>query len=522
MDGDAVMRVPCLTLLYHPDLARVGQRAVLDELMRNQTVQISRLEPLFAHPSSAGTDTAARGPIADPYVSASKPVRLTARWPQGIELAADKGSRLLVRGEALVGAHTIPLSDLQRGIVLVLARRVIVLLHQIDILQERADSMDLVGASDAIEGVRRSIARVADLDIPVLIRGESGVGKEHVARAIHEKSARADKPYMAVNMAAINKETAVAELFGHAKGAFTGATSRRAGLFEQCDGGALFLDEIADTPDAVQPMLLRVLQSGEIQPLGAPSLRVDVRIIAATDADLEAARERGAFRSALLHRLAGYAIQVPPLRERRDDIARLLCHFLRGELDRVGELERLAPPEGADRPWFPAKLMAQMVEYHWRDGNVRQLANAVRQLVVSNRGAEALRVDRAISELLTDAPTSPSDRMARPATTPSGDAEPKEANERARPEDIGEDQLVAVLLANKFAIRPTAAALGIAASTLYALIEKSKVLRKAKDLTKDELIECQRELDGDQDAMAEHLMVSKRALRMRLKELGLL
>jgi two-component system nitrogen regulation response regulator GlnG len=393
---------PCLTVLYHPDLRRVGERVILDDLMQNKVVELSRVAPAFAHPGSERPNR--RMPIADPYVSAHKPVRMWFRAPGRLEMAPSPGARATLAGKPFDSRRILSTAALQRGLVLTLARRVVLLLHAVDATLSPGEPLDLVGHSDAIETLRRAILRVADLDLPVLIRGESGAGKEHVAHAIHLHSGRAGNRYITVNMAAIHTETAVSELFGHVKGSFTGAQGSHDGLFQQADGGTLFLDEIGDTPGAIQPMLLRVLDSGEILPLGGDSQRVDARIIAATDADLEAAREQGRFRSALLHRLAAYVLWVPPLRARRDDIPRLTLHFLRKELARTGELHRLDPPSTRQPLWFPPALMVRLVEHHWTGGNVRHLANVVRQLVVSNRGADTLALDQRMADALAREP----------------------------------------------------------------------------------------------------------------------
>src|SRR6185436_13729067 len=185
------------------------------------------------------------------------------------------------------------------------------------------------------------------------LRGETGTGKELLARAIHQASSRRAAPYFALNMAAIPASLAAAELFGAAKGAFTGADRRRVGYFGRAQGGTLFLDEIGELPADLQPLLLRVLENGEIQPVGGEeTLRVDVRILAATDANLESAIEEGRFRAPLFHRLSGYELRLPSLRERRDDIGRLFIHFLRQELAALGEADRLADPGPEGRPWL--------------------------------------------------------------------------------------------------------------------------------------------------------------------------
>ena len=249
------------------------------------------------------------------------------------------------------------------------------------------DRFGLIGDSAAVAQVRADIRRVADLEVAVLLRGETGTGKELVARAIHRSSARRSRPYLAVNMGAIPPALAAAELFGAARGAFTGADQRRAGYFSQAHGGTLFLDEIGETPAEVQALLLRALETGEVQPLGAEApRRVDVRVLAATDADLEASIAAGRFRAPLLHRLNGYEIRLPALRERREDFGQLFFAFLRQELEAMGEGERLEDPGPRGTPWLPAPVVARLAAADW-PGNVRQLRNVARQIAIGNRGA---------------------------------------------------------------------------------------------------------------------------------------
>jgi two-component system response regulator HydG len=222
----------------------------------------------------------------------------------------------------------------------------------------------LVGASAAMRKLRASLERLGDQDVPILIQGESGTGKELVARALHDRGARRRKRFVALNCGAIPESLIDSELFGHTKGAFTGATTDRAGVFVEADGGTLFLDEIGDMPLAVQARLLRVLQESEVRPVGGNGTRkVDVRVIAATHVDLTMAVEQGRFRQDLFYRLNVVVLRVPPLRERLDDLPLLAAHFLR--------------KHGGDKPptLHPATLEA-MTTYTW-PGNVRELENAV-------------------------------------------------------------------------------------------------------------------------------------------------
>ncbi|WP_188236445.1 sigma-54-dependent transcriptional regulator [Sphingopyxis sp. LK2115] len=237
-----------------------------------------------------------------------------------------------------------------------------------------ADSHGLVGRAPAMQAVYRTIARLATNDLAVLILGESGTGKEVVARAIHATGLRRAGPFVAINMAAIPRELIEAELFGHEKGAFTGAHSRNAGRFEQAAGGTLFLDEIGDMPLEAQTRLLRVLQSNEYSTVGGSQpLRADVRVIAATHRDMRALVADGRFREDLFYRLNVIPVTLPPLRDRRSDIAALVRHFV--EVGRGSGLP--------DRQFAPEAM--QWLERHDWPGNVRELGNVVQRLAVLSR-----------------------------------------------------------------------------------------------------------------------------------------
>jgi two-component system nitrogen regulation response regulator GlnG len=304
--GDGAPRRPVLVLAHHPRLARAGERIELAE----RVTAVSRLAPSLIGPG--GQDT---GPLDDPYVSRQPFV--VRRLDRGIELENAHGLELVVGGAALApGAiRRVPYEDLDRGVDLVVAGRVLLWLMQ-GAPPEPGD-LGLAGASAAIRALRAEIRDAAAQHGPVLVGGETGAGKELVARALHAAGPRAGGPFIAVNVAAIPAAVAAAELFGHEKGAFTGAGERRAGYFERAAGGVLLLDEIGELPEAIQPLLLRALESGEIQPVGGQPRRVDVRVVAATDADLPAAVAAGRFRGPLYYRLAGTAIRVSAARPRR-------------------------------------------------------------------------------------------------------------------------------------------------------------------------------------------------------------
>jgi DNA-binding NtrC family response regulator len=233
----------------------------------------------------------------------------------------------------------------------------------------------LIGRTAPMLEVYKQVAHAADSSAPVLIVGESGVGKELVARAIHDHSERAREPFVAINCSAIADTLLESELFGHQRGAFTGAVADHKGVFEQAGKGTVLLDEIGDTTPALQVRLLRVLEEGEVRPVGGTrSLKVSPRVIAATNVPLEQAVADGRFRQDLYYRLSVVVIRVPPLRERRADIPLLIGSFLDAACQRAGRKAVLS-----------AAALEALMRHDW-PGNVRELRNAIERLVVSSRG----------------------------------------------------------------------------------------------------------------------------------------
>jgi two-component system nitrogen regulation response regulator GlnG len=242
---------------------------------------------------------------------------------------------------------------------------------------------EIIGAAPAMQEVFRAIGRLSRANMTVLINGESGTGKELVAHALHRHSPRADKPFIALNMAAMPRDLLESELFGHERGAFTGAQTLRRGRFEQADGGTLFLDEIGDMPAELQTRLLRVLADGEFYRVGGHSpIKVDVRIVAATHQNLEQRVQSGSFREDLFHRLNVIRIHIPPLRERREDIPVLLQHFLMLAAQELTIKPKTLHPDAA----------AYLCTLSW-PGNVRQLENICRWLMVMTIGETILPAD---------------------------------------------------------------------------------------------------------------------------------
>ena len=310
----------------------------------------------------------------------------------------------------------------------------------------RSDRDAIVGDSPALRRVLALAAQVAPTDSTVLIQGETGTGKELVARAIHDRSPRRERPLVRINCAALPRDLVESELFGHEKGAFTGAVQQRRGRFELADGGTLLLDEVGELPLEAQAKLLRVLQEHEFERVGgARSLRADVRVIAATNRDLQAQVAAGGFRSDLYYRLNVFPIAMPPLRERRDDIPRLVQHFATKAARKLGKtLEGIAPA-----------FIEQASAYDW-PGNIRELENLIERAMIMSDGT---RLDA--TELFSKA--SPSDK-ASPA-----------AQADATLEEIERAHIRRVLERTRWAIegeRGAARLLGLNPSTLRGRLRK--------------------------------------------------
>ena len=256
---------------------------------------------------------------------------------------------------------------------------------------------EIIGRSPAMKKVLGKVEQVAATDATVLILGETGTGKELIARAIHNLSPRANRPLVKVNCAALPANLIESELFGHEKGAFTGATARKAGRFELADGGTIFLDEIGDLPLELQAKMLRVLQEGDFERIGGTkTLHVDVRVIAATNRDLEKLIEEKQFREDLYYRLNVFPLSLPPLRERPGDTALLVRHFI----------EKYSKKLGKEIDTMPQKVMAALQAYDW-PGNVRELENIIERALILARGATLRLDDLLINSRKSTTPTAP-------------------------------------------------------------------------------------------------------------------
>jgi len=321
----------------------------------------------------------------------------------------------------------------------------------------------IVGRSPNMRRVFDTIAKVADADVTVLIRGESGTGKELVANALHYRSPRRGKAMVKMNCAALSRELVESELFGYERGAFTGAITRREGKFEAADGGTLFLDEVGDMPLETQAKFLRALQEREIERVGGnQSLKVDVRVLAATNQDLEGAVRAGRFREDLYYRLRVVEIAIPPLAERREDIPLLIDRFLRDAAERFNRPIKTLTPSA----------MRACMEHHWK-GNVRELRSAVEQALLLAPGEEI---------------------------------------------DVGDLRHVSPADATPVELAPRAATVGLTPSTVSFRDAKAAVV---ESFERDFLITALRRHGGNISKAAEEIGMYRQNLQQKLRELGI-
>ncbi len=502
-----------LTILYHPDVRRIGDEAWLSAASPSHPFPISRKSPAFCQPYESSGRA-----LEIPLIS-RRPFTITVSDRDGIVITTTgSGTEVQLVGEAgaeaIEGSCQLTEEALDRGIQLVLGRRVVLLVHR-RAPRERVPVLkdSMVGASEQLDMLRAQVATAAMSRAPVLIRGETGVGKELVARALHDAGERAEGPFVAVNLATLTPTLAASELFGHVRGAFSGARRDSDGYFARANGGTLFLDEIGECKPEIQAMLLRAIETGEIHPVGASKPRsLDVRLLAATDADLETMVSSGNFRAPLYYRVASHEICVPPLRRRKDDAARLLVHFIRLELEALGQRAKL-DEQTAEHPWLPATLVTTLCRYTW-PGNVRQLRNVARYLA-GLPGPLSLRDER-LRSLLGYAHVEPSapargQRDARKSTTAK--------SKKRAPRRVSDHELEVLLEQLDYRIRPAAEALGVSRPTLAAMIDRHPRLRRARHLTREEIESAQEHTPRRE--LWRRFRVSEHSLKVRMRQLGM-
>ncbi len=356
-----------------------------------------------------------------------------------------------------------------------------------------------VGRCEAMQEVFKSIGRVAPQDVPVLVRGESGTGKELVARAIYQHGARNDGPFLAVNCAALSETLLESELFGHEKGAFTNAHDRRIGKFEQCDGGTIFLDEVGDMSPLVQSKVLRLLQQQTFERVGGnTTITTDVRIVSATNRDLETMCDSGDFRTDLFYRLNGYTITLPPLRERGDDRVMLLQHFLAGLNQDLGrDVQGVAPD-----------AMRRLLDYDW-PGNVREMQSVVKQAMLHCSGP-VLMASALPAEL--DAPA------VRPKRAPAAQAETDSVDDQPV-EEVGQTAQASINVEEA----PNPSAPTFSAFVAERLSESSGELyaETLAYMEKELLTQVLTHSGGNQSEASRLLGITRGSLRNKIKSNGI-
>jgi two-component system nitrogen regulation response regulator GlnG len=472
-----------LTIAWHPDTGRIGEQFIVTG---TGPLELSRHLPLFKRPDSEALSLGYSG------VSRA-PLRIEQN-EDGSIIITPPDSRMAVElhGAVIDAATTLSTQQIEAGVILSLGRAVFLCLHWMRCLPQ-ANAVDgFLGVGNAAIRARTLIRQAAATDASVLLLGETGTGKEVAARAIHALSRRAAASMVSVNMAALNESLAAADLFGAARGAYTGAQTARAGLFAEAQGSTLFLDEIGNAPAAVQPMLLRVLETGDYRPLGATrDQQSSARLIAATDQDLYG----GGFNAALLRRLESFIIHLPPLRARREDIGLLIAHLL----------------PASDAPPLPAALVTQLLCYDW-PGNVRQLTHVIKRVLLALRMGELPQLAELVDlKALTYTSSSASNIHAAGSQAP-----------RRKLADISANDILQAMNDNDWYIQGAAQTLGVSRPSMYKLLESHPTIRPATAIAPSEITDALDASAQDIEECAARLQTPTEALRRHLRTLKLL
>jgi DNA-binding NtrC family response regulator len=488
-----------LTIVFHPDTKRIGYSANLGSIRGERSRIVGRQSPSFSLGESSGH------PLDDPYIS-REALRLCRGNGAIILKRTTTSSRVSVDGEEMTCECSLDDTQLEEGVCIVLAGRIVLLLRKLFrpvAVPSRHDiEPSLLGNSAYMASLREQISQLAMTDVDVLIRGETGTGKELVAKALHRASDRVSADLVAVNMAAIPASLAPSILFGSASGAHSGAVKASRGYFEQAEGGTLFLDEVGDTPEEIQPQLLRALQQREIQVVGGPIRTVNVRVISATDALLD--NQSCTFKAALHHRLSQSEISLLPLREHCEDVGTLLWTFLTTFFESFGRNE-LLPTEQSNAyivaRW--ADLFSRFVMYAW-PGNIRELRNYSQQIAVA-------------SDATLSIPTSIIQRVScREKTAVHEEVPPFQVSVSVR-KKYSNKEFIAGLEKARFEVSLAARQMGLSRQAVYRRIADVPDLCLADELQRWRVQEVLDQFGGDIDAAAMSLKVSPSALQARLR-----
>lgn len=546
-----VSLVPRLRVLYHTELTRVG--AVTSDttpLAAGEWQVVGRHAPLFG---ASGQER----PLDDPTVSREQ---LRVRWLPGRQVfevrpnpEAKRSCRVVPTDPSEPPAASLDSFELAPGSCLALGERVLLGLECVRPRPRGAERLGLVGESEALWTLRDEIRDVAIFGRPTLVTGPTGAGKELVARAIHASSPRSNGPFIAINCAALPEHLVESLLFGHTRGAFTGAERAAPGLLAAADGGTLFLDELGELLTSIQPKLLRVLQDGLASPVGAhEARRVDFRLVAATNRDLRAEIAAGRLREDLYHRIATHVVTVPPVSGRRLDVPELFVHFLeRVTREHPGTAWLLADATPA-RPTIPLSFFADLLRQPW-SGNVREVQNVAEQVARLNLRPGPFRPPcfaPGVPPLApppdgAGAPRTPEAQASPPGVVEIGAVlglalktvgkllddeqllaarraldEPARATRQARLLAIAAEAVQARLAEHDFNQSRVAAALGTSRTTVVKLM-RDLGLRRATDLSLAEIEQACTAARGDLDDAAHALRVSAHALKKQMTLLRL-
>ncbi len=564
------LHLPIVEVLFHYDLDAVGFVTSPPLFLGGEAVSFGRDAPLFVRPERGHGGE--RRALGDPCISRHQ---FTLRWVRSLqcfEIVVAKDSRRALTLLSQKGGEFAPRFEpiheramAYPGACLAIGNRAMLLLDSRPCRDEGFERMGMVGEHGRLWMVRDEISRVARFQRPVLIQGETGTGKELAARALHERSEHRSGPFLAVNCGAIPEHLIESQLFGHRKGAFTGADKDSLGLFRSAEGGSVFLDEIGELSPLLQTRLLRTLQESVVTPVGSvEEVKVNVRVIAATNLDLQAMVDQGRFREDLYYRLMAHVLTLPPLRQRVSDVPRLFVHFLRQHRSEHEELGRLWRKADGAPPPIPIGFFAELLSDPWR-GNVRHLQNVVEATASRNLDGGAFKAPD-LSKLGVAQRGPIVDEVAVLGGA-KGVVEPQAVEEEVPPrldaalvrvveaigsargtvlklvpateivelgvehgddpqvlalqvqERVGEN-LWRLLEHNDYNQTRAADVLSVSRTTLVKLMQ-TLGFQRPRDLTAQVVLEASARVGSDLEVLAGHLKVSRRGLKLRLSELGL-
>ncbi len=500
-----------ITVLWHPDPAMIGSQYLHS---RSQDVlELNRFTPLFCHPGQTGM------PMSVGTISRT-PILLRWQDAQSVMLEVPPSRMVVeVNGHEIIDQINLSSSQIDQGVVISLGRSVFLCLHWMRCLPQFNLIPEIIGVGSAAIQLREQIRQMAKSDLPILLLGETGTGKELAAKAIHQFSSRAHAPLVTVNMAALNETLAAADLFGAAKGAYTGAAQTRKGYFAEAAGATLFLDEVGNTPASIQPMLLRVLETGDYRPLGASQdCHSTARILSATDQNLYQSN----FNHALLRRLESLVLHLPPLKQRREDLGVLILHILANE-----------PGEATLTSEFPGDVLNSLFCYDW-PGNVRQLAQVVRRVCLQLQAGQSPDLsgllEQASQPALGAVSEQPKLRSGNLDSTllggnSAGNSLGRSANSvaqsRKKLHEISHDAVLNAMRNQRWEILAAAQELGVSRPSMYKLLEQHPQIRRAQDIPVTEIQSALQASQQQIDRCAEILQTPAEALRRYLMLSGL-